>query len=68
MVKGSTHTNSIEGYWSQLKRSILGTHIHVSKKHLPKYLAEFDFRHNTRTMGDWMFRLMVDLIEGERPA
>lgn len=67
-VRGDTHTNSIDGYWSQLKRSILSTHIHVSKKHLPKYLAEFDFRHNTRRMGDWMFRLMVELLEGEQPA
>ena len=66
-VKGETHTNSIDGYWSQLKRSILSTHIHVSKKHLPKYLAEFDFRHNTRAMGDWMFRLIVELLE-KQPA
>ena len=53
-VKGDTHTNSIDGYWSQIKRSILSTHIHVSKKHLPKYLSEFDFRHNPRAMGDWI--------------
>ncbi len=49
-VKGLSHTNSIEGYWSQVKRSIRGTHIHVSGKHLPKYLAEFDFRHNTKAV------------------
>lgn len=41
-------TNGIEGFWSQLKRGINGTHIHVSAKHLPKYLAEFEFRHNRR--------------------
>lgn len=45
---GDAHTNSIEGYWSNLKKSILGTHTYVSPKHLPKYLAEFDFRHNNR--------------------
>ena len=49
-MRGDCHTNSIEGYWSQVKQSIRGTHIHVSGKHLPKYLAEVDFRHNTRSM------------------
>lgn len=41
-------TNGIEGFWAQLKRGISGTHIHVSAKHLPKYLGEFEFRHNRR--------------------
>lgn len=40
--------NAIEGFWAQLKRSINGTHIHVSQKHLSKYLGEFEFRHNRR--------------------
>lgn len=40
--------NGIEGFWSQLKRGINGTHIHVSAKHLSKYLGEFEFRHNRR--------------------
>ena len=40
--------NGIEGFWAQLKRGINGTHIHVSAKHLPKYLGEFEFRHNRR--------------------
>jgi len=40
--------NGIEGFWAQLKRGINGTHIHVSPKHLPKYLGEFEFRHNRR--------------------
>ena len=43
-----THTNGVEGVWAQLKRGINGTHIHVSVKHLPKYLGEFEFRHNRR--------------------
>jgi hypothetical protein len=38
----------LEGFWAQLKRGINGTHIHVSAKHLPKYLGEFEFRHNRR--------------------
>ena len=39
-VSGGSHTNSIEGYWSLIKRSIRGTHVHVSRQHMPKYLAE----------------------------
>jgi transposase-like protein/predicted RNA-binding Zn-ribbon protein involved in translation (DUF1610 family) len=47
-VSGSHHTNSIEGFWSILKRSIRGTHVHVSRRHLAKYLCEFEFRWNLR--------------------
>lgn len=45
-VDGIHHVNTAEGFWSILKRSIRGTHVHVSRKHLPKYLAEFEFRWN----------------------
>jgi len=41
-----THTNTIEGFWSQLKRSIDGTHHVVSPKYLPLYVSEFQFRYN----------------------
>ena len=44
--KGIHHTNTIEGYWSRLKNSIKGTHIHVSAKHLSKYVGEFSYRYN----------------------
>ena len=64
-VRGVCHTNSLEGYWSQLKRSIHGTHIHVSPQHMSKYLGEFDFRHNARKMPDQMFRLLVDLLRAQ---
>jgi len=40
--------NQIEGFWAILKRGINGTHIHVSAKHLPKYLGEFEYRWNMR--------------------
>ena len=43
-ARGNTHVNTAEGYWSRLKNSIKGTHVHVSAKHLPKYLAEFEYR------------------------
>lgn len=46
-VDGCT-VNRIEGFWSMLKRGINGTHIHVSAKHLPKYLGEFEYRWNMR--------------------
>lgn len=54
-VKGIHHTNNIEGFWSHLKRSIKGTHIHVSAKHLSKYLGEFEYRYNMRTNPSLMF-------------
>jgi len=42
------HTNTIEGYFSILKRGINGVYHHVSQQHLKRYLAEFDFRYNER--------------------
>jgi transposase len=55
-----TTVNGIEGFWSQLKRGINGTHIHVSGRHLPKYLGEFEFRWNMRDQPHLMLdRLMV---------
>jgi len=58
-AKGVT-VNGLESFWSQLKRGINGTHIHVSGKHLPKYLMEFEFRHNRRDRPETMLgELMV---------
>jgi transposase-like protein len=45
-------TNSAEGYFANLRRQLTGTHHHTSKKHLPRYLAEHDFKFNTRTASD----------------
>ena len=47
-VSGNVHTNSIEGFWSQLKNSIRGTYKFVSKKHLQSYINEFAWRYNHR--------------------
>ncbi len=47
-AKGIHHTNTIESFWARLKLSIRGTHVHVSKMHMPKYLAEFEYRYNMR--------------------
>jgi hypothetical protein len=48
-VRGDAHTNTIEGYFSILKRGIVGTDHHISQQHLKRYLAEFDFRYNERS-------------------
>jgi hypothetical protein len=45
-------TNGVEGFFSLLKRGVVGTFHHVSEKYLPLYLAEFDHRHNHRTVTD----------------
>ena len=52
--KNGATVNGIEGFWAQLKRGINGTHIHVSQKHLSKYLGEFEFRHNRRSRPETM--------------
>ena len=45
-------TNGVEGFFSLLKRGVVGTFHHISEQHLPLYLAEFDHRHNCREMTD----------------
>jgi transposase-like protein len=47
-VRGNIHTNTVEGYFSLLKRGIIGTFHHVSEQHLQRYVDEFDFRYNNR--------------------
>lgn len=48
-VRGDAHTNTVEGYFSIMKRGIGGVYHHVSQQHLKRYLAEFDFRYNERS-------------------
>ena len=50
---GVFHTNTIEGYFSLLKRGIIGVYHHVSAAHLQRYCTEFDFRYNTRNLNDF---------------
>jgi len=58
-VRGMCHTNSLEGFWSQLKRSINGTFHSVSRKHLQKYVNEFSYRYNRRKSETPMFLHLV---------
>ncbi len=63
-VRGNVHVNSMEGFWSRIKNSIKGTHIHVSKKHMNKYLSEFAYRHNSRHAPALMFfRLLSGVVK-----
>jgi transposase-like protein/ribosomal protein L37AE/L43A len=56
---GGAGVNAIEGFWAALKRGISGTHIHISGKHLPKYLGEFEYRYNMRHVPHLMLHRMV---------
>jgi transposase-like protein len=47
-VRGDTHTNTVEGYFSIFKRGMRGIYQHCSEKHVQRYLAEFDFRYSHR--------------------
>ena len=66
-VFGDAHTNTVENYFSILKRGLYGTYQHVSEKHLRRYCDEFDFRYNNRHLTDFE-RATVALvgIEGKR--
>ncbi len=51
-VRGDAHTNTVEGYFSILKRGLIGTYHHVGEQHLQRYVKEFDFRYNNRKVSD----------------
>ena len=46
--RGDVHTNTIEGYFSVFKRGMKGVYQHCGKKHLHRYVAEYEFRYNNR--------------------
>jgi transposase-like protein len=54
-VAGDTHTQTIEGFWSLVKRGIGGVYHSVSKKYLQTYLDEYSFRYNRRNENRPMF-------------
>ena len=51
-VRGDAHTNTSECRFSLMKRAVFGTHHSISEAHLPRYLAEWDFKWNTRKIKD----------------
>ena len=64
-VRGDVHTNSVEGVWSLLKRSIVGAYHKVSIKHLNAYLDELEWRFNNRD-NPWLFRdTILQLLKAE---
>jgi transposase-like protein len=66
-VDGIHHVNSVEGFWSHLKRGIVSTHASVSRKHLNKYVQEFSFRYNNRQDPAGMFETLLSHISTKRP-
>jgi transposase len=59
-VSGDVHTNTIEGFWSLVKRGIGGVHHSVSAKYLQTYLDEYSFRYNHRNDPRAMFEIVVN--------
>mgnify|MGYP003631828468 CR=1 FL=1 len=56
------HVNNVESFWRLFKKSIASTHIHVSAKHMQKYVDEFTFRSNHRRMRNAMFDLLIGAL------
>ncbi len=68
-VRGNVHTNSAESFNAIIKRGIMGIYHNVSKKHLPRYLCEFVFRHNHRKVTDGeRVKALLRAIVGKRLA
>ena len=65
-VRGEIHTNTIEGFWAILKRSIYGIHHFVSAKHLQRYINEQIFRYNNRGDHVSMFNMILERVGGKK--
>ena len=64
-VRGNVHTNTVENVWSVFKRGMKGVYQHCGEAHLPRYLAEFDFRYNRRSsLGVSDTERAMDAIKG----
>lgn len=61
-VSGDAHTNTLENFWSQVKRSINGTFHAVSPAYLQSYVDEFAFRYNTRNSDPHIFHVMLKRV------
>lgn len=61
-VIGEVHTNTIEGFWSLIKRGIGGVYHSVSQKYLQSYLDEYSFRYNRRNQGNLLFKSILEQV------
>ena len=61
-VMGNVHTNTIEGFWSLVKRGIGGVYHQVSQKYLQSYLNEYSFRYNRRDQGNLIFNAFLQRV------
>jgi len=64
--ENGTNTNTIEGFWSQLKRSLDGTHHVISPKMLPAYVSEFQWRYNNRKSVTHLFDLLLSRVSSQQ--
>ena len=70
-VMGDVHTQTIEGFWSLVKRGIGGVYHSVSKKYLQTYLNEYSFRYNRRDQGNLIFSAILERVSqkaSEKPS
>ncbi|MFA5064192.1 MAG: IS1595 family transposase [Dehalococcoidia bacterium] len=66
-ARGNAHVNNAEGYFSVLKRGIVGVYHHISEQHLDRYLDEFNFRYNSRKVEDGLRMILaIESVEGKR--
>ena len=66
-ARGEWSTNTVEGFFGQVRRSISGTHHYVSNKHIGRYMAEFDFRYSTRKSSDSKrLETLISQVGGKR--
>ena len=65
-ARGDVHTNTIEGFWAIMKRSIYGIHHFVTTKHLQRYINEQTFRYNNRGNHSAMFNMILSRIGGKK--
>jgi transposase len=61
-VSGDVYTNTIDGFWTHLKRGVSGVYRGVSPKHLQSYLDEYVFRYNNRDDARGMFAAILDRV------
>jgi hypothetical protein len=65
MVRADCHTQGIDGFWSLLKRGLIGSFHQVSTKHLHRCITEFQFRFNSREDQEIFASVVLNLVIGE---